>query len=199
MRIARRTSVPKYSDYRRYKSILREDFRYCCAYCATHEITFGALRHMTIDHFRPKGLQQFAHLIAEYGNLYYCCGECNTYKGDRWPSETEFEADLRFVDVCAEDLFDHIAAENGVIVGQTPPGKFTVANLRLDRPAMTERNREISRRFVVKCTELERVRKLSEIAKASGDELSLQELEALRQELLAELHDIIFPARLIEK
>src|SRR5258706_12879899 len=109
MRVARRTSIPKYSDYRRYKPILREDFRYCCAYCATHEVIFGALRHMTIDHFRPKGLTQFAHLIAEYGNLYYCCGECNTYKGDRWPSEAELEADLRFVDVCAEDLFVHIA------------------------------------------------------------------------------------------
>jgi len=54
MKVTRRASFPRYSDYRRYKPILREDFRYCCAYCGSHESLFGALRHMTIDHFRPK-------------------------------------------------------------------------------------------------------------------------------------------------
>jgi len=54
LKIKRRTSSPRHSDYTKYKPLRREDFRYCCAYCGSHERVFGALRNMTIDHLRPK-------------------------------------------------------------------------------------------------------------------------------------------------
>jgi uncharacterized protein (TIGR02646 family) len=127
MIIVRRNNPPQFSEYGKYKPQLRQDFRYCCAYCLTHERTFGALRHMTIDHFRPQS--RFPHLLTDYRNLYYCCGECNTYKGDSWPSDADAEAlaNLRFIDVCADDVAQHFTYSGCEIIALTPAAEFTVA------------------------------------------------------------------------
>ena len=72
-----------------YKLLLREDFKYMCAYCLLHEgqeQLGGGFQYFQIDHFRP--VKFFPALINVYDNLYYACHWCNQAKSDTWPSET---------------------------------------------------------------------------------------------------------------
>lgn len=195
MKINRRISFPRHSDYAKYKPLLREDFRHCCAYCGAHERIFGALRNMTIDHFRPKA--NFPNLLSEYANLYYCCGECNTYKGDRWPSDMELADGFRFIDVCAEDSFDHLAFDDAAFVPLTNPGRFTVISLRLDRAELTRRHREIATRFARICSELSRIDDLRRKLDTAGDPALKGQLDELHSELIEDLREIIFPTPLV--
>lgn len=200
MKVVRRTNPPQFADYGKYKPALREDFRYCCAYCLTHERAFGAVRHMTIDHFRPRS--RFPRLLTEYTNLYYCCGECNTYKGDRWPSDAELAADLRFVDVCADDPVQHFGYGDCEIIALTPPGRFTVSCLRLDRPALTARRRSVAARFTRIVDDLARLgivaTRAAALAGGVADSLLSAELNAVREDLVGQLRELIFPDPLAE-
>src|SRR5437763_1920697 len=101
----RRPNPPSYSNYRRYKQILREDFDHRCAYCLLHEgDPLGAGFHnFHIDHFRPKS--KFPELVSTYANLYYACRWCNGDKNETWPLPEERQRRFRFVDPCAEDLY----------------------------------------------------------------------------------------------
>lgn len=55
-----------------------------CAYCEC-QIEVGR-----IDHFRPKGWTEFAHLTFEWTNLIWSCETCNnrSHKGDKFPVDT---------------------------------------------------------------------------------------------------------------
>jgi hypothetical protein len=195
MKILRRSNPPQFTEYGKYKLLLREDFRYCCAYCLTHERVFGALRHMTIDHFRPRS--RFPHLSKDYSNLYYCCGECNTYKSDTWPSQAELGANLRFVDVCTDDPVHHFRYGDCEIIAMTPAAEFTVASLRLDRPALTERRKAVALRFSKLVDDLSHLtvveRRATEISNGMIDPLISSELAAVRDNVLGQLHELIFP------
>ena len=149
MILRRRPNPPRYSDYGRYKPLLREDFCYRCGYCRTHESAFGSVRNMTIDHFRPKSL--FPRLVASYSNLHYCCNECNTYKADRWPSDAELTNGYRFVEACVDDPDEHYEFVDLVMKPRTRPAEFTVSALRLDRPALLSRRRAIASRRTKIC------------------------------------------------
>lgn len=141
MRVVRQSEVPRYTDYAKYKPLLRKDFFYRCAYCRHHERRFGQVAAMSVDHFKPKSL--FRDLRVAYTNLYYCCGECNTYKGDKWPTQEQLDAGIRFVDVCAEEWEDHLEIRSDVTAGKTSIGTFTAEQIRLSRRMLTARNREL--------------------------------------------------------
>src|SRR5687767_10620000 len=103
-------SVPQrvYTDYARYRPLLRGDFRHRCAYCLTHEFYVGGEAGCEIDHHRPqKGPSARPDLVNVYENLFWCCRECNQNKGDVWPSAQEQAQDQRFLDPCrTEDDHD---------------------------------------------------------------------------------------------
>ena len=141
MKVVRRTDYPKFTDYRRYKQHVREDFRYCCAYCRLHEERFGLRRSMSIDHFRPKAL--FANLSTEYGNLYYCCGPCNDRKSDNWPDAAQRRRGMRFVDVCRDDWDNHLQIVKDAIAAKTSAGRYTCEKLKFDRPGLIQRLRRL--------------------------------------------------------
>jgi len=106
-----------------------------------HERHYGPLSAMSIDHFCPKKL--FPYLQVDYTNLYYCCGECNTRKDDRWPTEKELVAGLRFVDVCQDEWAEHLELRNDVLNGRTRAGEYTVQHVQLTRDGLRERNRDL--------------------------------------------------------
>ncbi|HZK81202.1 MAG TPA: HNH endonuclease [Humisphaera sp.] len=141
MKVVRRTNYPKFTDYRRYKQHVREDFQYCCAYCRLHESAYGLRRSMSIDHFRPKA--QFKDLIADYGNLYYCCGPCNDRKYNHWPDAKQRKRGMRFVDVCRDEWDDHLEVINDVIAAKTKAGQYTFEKLKFDRPGLVRRIRDL--------------------------------------------------------
>jgi hypothetical protein len=99
-------SVPprRYRNYRRYRSLLRIDFRHRCAYCLTHEHYLGGEAGCTIDHHRPRsGPYARPDLESEYSNLYWSCRECNDSKSDTWPSIEDDAIRLKFLDPCTPE------------------------------------------------------------------------------------------------
>ena len=133
----RRPNPPFYTDYRRYKPFLREDFRHLCAYCLLHEghpQLGGGFQSYQIDHFRPR--KTFPELVAVYDNLYYACRLCNRAKWEIWPTQEEQDSDWRFVDPCAEDLYkDHarLIPTTGKLDPISRPGDYTIRQIRLNR------------------------------------------------------------------
>ena len=129
-----------FSDYRRYRPFLRQDFQFRCAYCLRHEFFVGGEAGCVIDHHRPRGGRHARpDLAGFYGNLYWCCAECNSIKGDTWPSPEEFTNGRRFLDPCVpEDDHDfHWRSEaDGSLEALTPVGEYTIAKLALGRESV---------------------------------------------------------------
>src|SRR4051794_29805210 len=104
-RFLRRDPAPgPYTDYKKYKPFLREDFWYQCAYCNISEGYRKGTEVFGVDHFRPQ--KGFPELSAVYSNLYYCCAGCNSNKGSRFPDEHLQKAGIHYVDPCAVNPFD---------------------------------------------------------------------------------------------
>lgn len=132
-------SVPprRYRDYMRYRSLLRKDFQYRCAYCLVHEHYLGGEAGCTIDHYRPQGgLYARPDLKSNYRNLYWTCRECNDNKADTWPSPEEEALGIRFLDPCMPQD-DHdlhwLTNPDGSLEAITLTGKYTIERLMLWR------------------------------------------------------------------
>ena len=192
MILLRHTSPPKYADYRRYKPLLRGDFCYRCGYCRTHEREFGSVWNMTIDHFRPRS--RFPRLAADYANLHYCCNECNTYKGDLWPTDAQLANGYCFVEACLDDLDDHYEFVELEIKPRTRPGEFTVAALRLNRPTLLARRRDVAAKRSAIIADLERLGRLRTAASENPDDL--QDLDALHANRIDDLRLLDSPIKL---
>lgn len=169
--ITRRRPYPHFADYRQYKPRLREDFRYCCAYCSVHENEWGGLRHFHVEHFRPKSL--FSQLITVYKNLLYACDVCNCYKGADWPSEDPLTVGVGYLDPCQHDYDEHFGDQPtpGLVEGLTSRARYMVERLHINRPHLVKLRQKraqeeaIHRRFQQSCQEV-----LGMITCSLGDE-----------------------------
>ncbi len=148
----RTPDVPPLNDYLEYRDpYLRPDFEYRCAYCLTHEHYFLDGEAGEVDHHRPlhppEGLGKgFSHLRNVYENLYWSCPRCNLYKGNRWPTDAQYVAGERFLDPCAEDHEAHWDTHpDGTVSARTPTGRYTIRNIRLDRPRLNKRRADFAR------------------------------------------------------
>jgi 5-methylcytosine-specific restriction endonuclease McrA len=146
-------SIPTFTDYRRYKPYLRIDFRRRCAYC---EMTEGALLSATafgVDHFRPR--RSFPQLECTYTNLYYCCNDCNRYKGSMWPPESCVSEGYFFPDPCnCNPQVEHLNEDkDGHVVPITNAGRFSLEVLRLNRETCVRfrRRRMRTRNRILEC------------------------------------------------
>ncbi len=108
----RRVPAPEETDYTKYRPLVREDFRECCAYCLLHEILAAGADNFELDHFHPKSIPEFAHRVNDFYNIYYSCHVCNHTKGRKWPDEKLISQGYRFVDLCAEDFSEHFREED---------------------------------------------------------------------------------------
>lgn len=149
---------------------------------------------MTIDHFRPKSL--FPDLYAEYVNLYYCCGECNTYKGDRWPSKEQLAGGSRFLDVCEDEWDVHLEIVRDVMTGKTAAGRYTVSQVRLDRDELTRRNRDLRVREERVRSDLRRIADIRGQLGTGADSLIARNLIELERSVEAQLREILSPTPL---
>ncbi len=52
----RRKSSPPPSSLSSYRSLVRQDFSECCAYCLLHELLAAGAGNFELDHFRPQSL-----------------------------------------------------------------------------------------------------------------------------------------------
>lgn len=155
--IQRREPHPSFTNYQDYKPQLREDFTYTCAYCTIHEREWGGLRQFHVEHFRPKSL--FPGLETDYDNLLYACSVCNVFKSNDWPSDQPLEDGVGYLDPCEHDYAEHFEndAESGKVAGSTPPARYMVEHLHMNRPYLISLRRkrvaeeEIQERFAELC------------------------------------------------
>jgi uncharacterized protein (TIGR02646 family) len=194
LKVVRQTDVPRYADYARYKPLLRKDFYHRCAYCQHHERTIGQIAAMSIDHFRPKSL--FPHLRVKYENLYYCCGECNTYKNNKWPTQEQLDAGESFLDVCEHEWDDHLEVRADVTTGTTSIGKFTAEQVRLHRRKLSARNRSLRTQEAKIRSDLARVDGIRDRSGSGIDGDTARDLDELEQSLQTDLRAMLSPAPL---
>jgi len=141
----RSVNVPRFSDYHLYRDpYLRPDFQYRCAYCLTHEFYFLQGDGGEIDHHRPlhAAFYDFSSLKNTYSNLYWTCSQCNSEKGNLWPTDAEYSEGFRFLNPCAEDHNDHWDTHpDGTVTAKTSIGRYTIRFIRLDRRRLTHLRR----------------------------------------------------------
>lgn len=71
-----------------------------CSYCDAHPI--DATSEETIDHFQPKGREEFYELVYTWTNLFLACSACNNAKREQWneallrPDATDFRFERYF-------------------------------------------------------------------------------------------------------
>jgi hypothetical protein len=192
--VIKRSKPPReWKDYGRYKPYLRRDFSYTCAYSWVHESWLGGEPEFEVEHFRPKGKREFAHLQFDYANLYYVWGPCNRLKGGAWPSPEEEAAGFRFVDPCAEVAFEYFAYElrngyfTGQLIGHTPAGCYTVEKCGLNNRALCDKRREQAKRFLELRNGLRRIDKVfqSETLSTEGRRALEQERQGISEQLVS--------------
>lgn len=75
-------SGKKLSNYKDYKSSLRNDFNSRCGYTNCPDYWFGGISTFHIDHFLPHSNPLHLHLKEEYSNLVYTCSYVNIAKSN---------------------------------------------------------------------------------------------------------------------
>ncbi|MBM4043943.1 MAG: HNH endonuclease [Planctomycetes bacterium] len=99
-----------------------------CEFCGVSETDVGG--QLTVDHFRPRSQGGTDSL----DNLLYCCGPCNQYKLDYWPTDP---GSPRLWNPRHEPAGEHfVELEDGTLHPLTSVGAFTLRRLRLNRPPL---------------------------------------------------------------
>ena len=111
---------------------VRQRYGFACGYCSVSETDAGG--ELTVDHFQPVS----AGGNESDENLVYACSRCNLFKGDFWPSPQDEEHGHRLL----HPLRDHVTAhvhlieQTGQLEALTETGRFHIASLQLNRPAL---------------------------------------------------------------
>jgi uncharacterized protein (TIGR02646 family) len=147
--VIRKENPPQLTHYQGYKTYLRRDFDYSCVYCTIHENEFGGFRSFHVEHFRPKGLPRFAHLIVTYSNLMYACCVCNSFKGNDWPTNSDEAIGKHdgkgYLDPCEYDYYEHFTVSTDFhIQGLSTTAQYMVERLHLDRKQLQKIRRHRS-------------------------------------------------------
>lgn len=102
-----------------------------CVYCREPD-SWSSNLNFGVDHYRPKSIPRFAHLICSYDNLFYCCANCNSRKGNDWPADEK--AGPYVVNPCDHTMTDHIRfdAATAMMIARSPWGEHTRDLLQLN-------------------------------------------------------------------
>jgi HNH endonuclease. len=109
-----------------------------CVYCAIHESRYGGLDNFHVEHYRPKSLEQFAHLVNTITNLFLACAICNRFKGNDWPADPVADHSISaYPDPSASDYNSLFTwTSNFQLKGLYPSAKYILERLYLNRPQL---------------------------------------------------------------
>lgn len=133
--------------------LLKMQYSKCC-YC--ENVIPWDSRTREIEHFRPKGLLEFEHLINHWENLLLACRDCNGTKFNKFPEDGNGEPlliDPSDANIDPEEHLDFNIDFMGGLEGQiyeknkSPIGKKTIEIIKL-RNGMYVRER---RKHLVDC------------------------------------------------
>lgn len=145
---ARSHRPSRQSEAVHYRSCLRIEFAYACAYCLSLEAEIAALAQFglfEVEHFKPEA--KFGHLRTIYKNLMWSCRACNRAKSSKWPTRAEVRRGERFVDPTAEGLGQHLRIVGDQLEALTPAGDYMIDELNLNSLEHCTRRRERDERF----------------------------------------------------
>ncbi len=128
----KRSLAPRqFKRYQSYKRYLQTEFERVCVYCRQPDTTSPNL-NFGVDHYRPKGIRRFAHLICAYENLYYCCGSCNSRKSNDWPIDEKRGPNV--VNPCDYEMAAHLRfdSKTGRMEPRSADGQHTEDLLQLN-------------------------------------------------------------------
>ena len=179
--------------YAGYRSCLRVDFNFRCAYCLAHEREVGPSEDyggFEIEHFKPQGLRQFRKFANTYSNLLWACPTCNRAKHHTWPDAAELALGMRFVDPSVEALGDYLSMSGNLVVGTLDPKRASAAEymidaIRLNRAAHKER-RQRRKDIAVKVATMEAMLEVFRedvAALTTPDQAKLDEISRAESEL----------------
>jgi hypothetical protein len=108
--------------------LVRSRAGFACEYCGVTETDCGG--PLTVDHHRPR-----SHGGADSpDNLVYCCWRCNLHKAAYWPAAPTDPLLWSPRDEPRDRVLLLLA--DGRLHPRTATGEFTLARLRLNRPAL---------------------------------------------------------------
>jgi len=175
-------SVAKYRDFKPY---LRNEADHKCIYCATKESYLGGSDSFHVEHFRPKSIDEFKHLIKEYTNLFYACAICNRFKSNDWPSEPNEEFNIPFY--IDPNLYDYnrffTITENYTVEGKNVSASYLIERINLNRPQLINVRRETILRAAfpdIYNTFNNLLMKLNQLEDQKGKELLHEALELIQ-------------------
>jgi hypothetical protein len=118
--------------------LVRARAGFACEYCSVTETDCGG--PLTVDHHRPQ-----SHGGADSpDNLVYCCWRCNLHKAAYWPSAPTDPLLWSPREGPRDRILLQLA--DGRLHPLNPTGEFTLARLRLNRPALVaHRARRLAR------------------------------------------------------
>ena len=132
----KRCSPPKYTNYKKYRPFLAEDFSHRCAYC--NLLDSNITTPFEIDHYIPKKVFKniWDDLENTYENLIYSCKKCNNAKsaqfsGNIRPPHIENELFYNPSSINYNNIF--YRNEYGAIDSDDPKGRSMISRLRLYR------------------------------------------------------------------
>lgn len=111
-------------------AFLLEDFQFRCAYSLLHHRQES--KGLEVDHFDPR---QKKRTIQRYDNLMPSARLCNSVKRDQWPSPSERELGLRFLNPTEEQDYNHQIFEDPQthkLVGTTVAARYHIRVLGLN-------------------------------------------------------------------
>jgi len=174
-----RTPGP-FTDYRRYKPHLQAEFARQCVYCRMPEGPKGE-DSFGVDHYRP--VSQFPDLRSDYGNLFYSCNLCNSWKSDFWPTAAQQSRGEFLPNPCDHVMSEHLRYHGARVEATSPAGELAITLLMLNDDEAVG-YREFLLRSIERC--LSQAAATSEFLLTLGPRLNQTEgaaREALQQEI----------------
>ena len=138
-----RSAVEPQSDPEAYRSTLRYDFLYSCAYCTMAELEAQGIGYQ-IDHYLPTSARP--DLRADYRNLMYSCAHCNRLKSGFCPDEEDEGRGNRVLRPDRDFPEDHMEPRGLRLTPKTQTGQFNIDLLLLNRQPL-RRLREARQRY----------------------------------------------------
>jgi len=112
-----------------------------CEYCHFRQSAVSYLV-FHVDHIVAK--QHLDEISDDPQSLAWACSECNYHKGSNLVSiDLQTKAQAKLFNPRLDDWKDHIAIEQGMIVGLTPAGRTTARLLNMNAPRLVRLRREL--------------------------------------------------------
>lgn len=133
----RKLSPGPFTVYRTYKKYLKTEFDGTCVYCRMPD-SLSEPQSYAVEHYKPK--IKFPHLETEYSNLFYSCCNCNSYKGDFWPTKEQMILGQFIPNPCDHIMHSHLRSQaEGTIKAHSFAGQWTIDLLDLNAPSQIQR------------------------------------------------------------